>query len=237
MAEPAGNRAERDAAERGGARRAPGRRIAVLGPGGGARGRGRAAGPGQAAGLGQAAALLLADLEDAYAAYERMSSYRGDDAEPTAFVEAGGEPCNTAIAACAVGAMPQAAAIAAALGASRSAASAPSHGASPVAADGAARAYLVVVCPSADGHEGLRALERLGGELLPYGIILSGAVIVTHGGQIPALMRTPRLGMWRRPVAKAIDRLIGAMRMGSALDAPIIASPSRLWLRLRGLAR
>lgn len=237
MAEPAGNRAERDAAERGGARRAPGRRIAVLGPGGGARGRGRAAGPGQAAGLGQAAALLLADLEDAYAAYERMSSYRGDDAEPTGFLEAGGEPCGTAIAACAADAVPEAAAIAAALDASRAAASAPSRGASPAAADGAARAYLVVVCPSADGCEGLHALERLSGELLPYGIVLSGAVIVTHGGQIPALMGTPRLGMWRRPVAEAIDRLIGAMRMGSALDAPIIASPSRLWLRLRGLAR
>lgn len=227
LAEPAGRRVERGGAgrlagndaERDGAGRAPGRRIAVLGPGRDAGGRGRGAG------LDQAAALLLADLEDAYAAYERMSSYRGDDAEPTAFVESGGEPCGTAIAVCTADAMPQTAAIAAALGAS------------PVAADGAARAYLVVVCPSADGREGLHALERLGGELLSRGIVLSGAVIVTHGGQIPTLMRTPRLGMWRRPVAEAIDRLIAAMRMESALDAPIIASPSRLWLRLRGLAR
>ena len=239
LAEPAGRRVERGGAgrlagndaERDGAGRAPGRRIAVLGPGRDAGGRGRGAG------LDQAAALLLADLEDAYAAYERMSSYRGDDAEPTAFVESGGEPCGTAIAVCTADAMPQTAAIAAALGASRTAASDPSRGASPVAADGAARAYLVVVCPSADGREGLRALERLGGELLSRGIVLSGAVIVTHGGQIPTLMRTPRLGMWRRPVAEAIDRLIAAMRMESALDAPIIASPSRLWLRLRGLAR
>lgn len=191
------------------------RRIAVLAPS-------EAAG-GDA--LVQAAKLLVDDLADAYAAYERMSSYQGDEAERTLFTKADGTPCRVAIAPCASNAMPDAGAVAAALGASPH--DAPGY-------DGA-HVYLVVVSSSEDGTEALSKLGELSNSLRAYGIVHAGSVIVTHGDQIPALMRTPRLGMWRRPVAESIDSLIAAMRMGSTLGAPIIASPSRLWLRLRDL--
>ena len=191
------------------------RRIAVLAPS-------EAAG-GDA--LVQAAKLLVDDLADAYAAYERMSSYQGDEAERTLFTKADGTPCRVAIAPCASNAMPDAGAVAAALGT-------PPHDAPGY--DGA-HVYLVVASPSEDGMEALSKLGELSNSLRTYGIVHAGSVIVTHGDQIPALMRTPRLGMWRRPVAESIDSLIAAMRMGSTLGAPIIASPSRLWLRLRSL--
>ena len=73
----------------------------------------------------------------------------------------------------------------------------------------------------------------------------SGAVVVTDARLVPHLIRAPRLGMWRRPVSQAIDRLVAAVRMGCALGEldgllgvepgradtsnVLVASPHPLW--------
>lgn len=73
----------------------------------------------------------------------------------------------------------------------------------------------------------------------------SGAIVVTDARLIPRLVRAPRLGMWRRPVSQAIDRLVAAVRMSCALDEldellgvepehastsnVLVASPHPLW--------
>lgn len=73
----------------------------------------------------------------------------------------------------------------------------------------------------------------------------SGAIVVTDARLIPRLVRAPRLGMWRRPVSQAIDRLVAAVRMSCALDeldellgvesehastsSVLVASPHPLW--------
>lgn len=66
---------------------------------------------------------------------------------------------------------------------------------------------------------------------------LAGCVAIGYGSLLPRLWKTPRLGMWRRPVAEAIDALVAAVRMGSPLVSPLAAEPHRLWLRLQGLRR
>lgn len=66
---------------------------------------------------------------------------------------------------------------------------------------------------------------------------LAGCVVIGYGSLLPRLWRTPRLGMWRRPVAEAIDALVAAVRMGAPLVNPLSVEPHRLWLRLQGLHR
>ena len=53
------------------------------------------------------------------------------------------------------------------------------------------------------------------------GLIWSGGVVAAGVDALPRLMRSPRLGRFRRPLSEAIDALVAAVRLGCALgDLP-----------------
>lgn len=117
----------------------------------------------------------------------------------------------------------------------------------------AARGHLMpgtringIACAArADGADGVHALEDAARACTRTSLAWCGGIVVTDAGLIPRLMRAPRLGMWRRPVSRAIDRLVAAVRMGCVLDeldallgvdsphassdAITVASPHPLW--------
>lgn len=108
-------------------------------------------------------------------------------------------------------------------------------------------AAAVDICPGATAAEALRRLAELGlvapgtrvGAIVASddwdasaasatcdalraacdaaGLVWIGGVAVGGGALIPRLMKSPRLGMWRRPLSEAVDRLIAAVRMGCTL--------------------
>lgn len=45
-----------------------------------------------------------------------------------------------------------------------------------------------------------------------------GGLMVPNADMLPALMRSPRLGAFRRPLSESIDRLIAALRLGRPID-------------------
>ncbi len=45
-----------------------------------------------------------------------------------------------------------------------------------------------------------------------------GGVIVCTGASIAALRRSPRMGLLRRPFSEAMDKLVGAVRMGCSVE-------------------
>lgn len=100
-----------------------------------------------------------------------------------------------------------------------------------------------------DSSDAREAVARAASACRNTGHPWIGGVIVTDGALLPRLMRTPRLGAWRRGVSEAVDCLVAAMRLGRSLDeledimgagtenlddkhrAPsvIVASPHTLW--------
>lgn len=103
-----------------------------------------------------------------------------------------------------------------------------------------------IICDSAtDSGSSATATDKAARACKQAGARWCGAVVVTDAPLIPRLVRAPRLGMWRRPVSKAIDRLVAAVRMGCALneldallgvdrerantDNVIVASPHPIW--------
>ena len=45
-----------------------------------------------------------------------------------------------------------------------------------------------------------------------------GGVVICAGGGIAALRRSPRMGLLRRPFSEAMDKLVGAVRMGCSIE-------------------
>lgn len=66
------------------------------------------------------------------------------------------------------------------------------------------RAHMVV------GHL-LEARER-------RGLSWCGGIVVCTGAGIAALRHSPRMGLLRRPFSEAIDKLVGAVRMGCSIE-------------------
>lgn len=107
------------------------------------------------------------------------------------------------------------------------------------------RIYGIACAARADGADGVHALDDAARACAQASLAWCGGTVVTDAALIPRLMRAPRLGMWRRPVSRAIDRLVAAVRMGCALDeldtllgvdlahasgdAITVASPHPLW--------
>ena len=80
------------------------------------------------------------------------------------------------------------------------------------------RMYALIALTSAREDEAIAAGAACRCACEHGGVFWGGAVAVTEGSLVPRLVRAPRLGMWRRPVSQAIDRLVAAVRMGCALD-------------------
>lgn len=205
------------------------------------------------------AALLLDDFADALAAYTRISARQnGTAAVAPRFVrarlgaghrlpatwEAGGlAGCDVMICAayCTTGAPDAAATLCAALQDGSAAANDAIRPGTPIGMLAAGNAH--------DGSDAREVVARAASACQSAGHPWIGGVIVTDGALLPRLMRTPRLGAWRRDVSEAVDCLVAAVRLGRSLDevegilgagtenldarhrAPsvIVASPHTLW--------
>ncbi|WP_303214476.1 hypothetical protein [uncultured Enorma sp.] len=205
------------------------------------------------------AALLLDDFADALAAYTRISARQnGTAAVALRFVrvrlEAGHRlpatlesgclaGCDVVICAayCTTGAPDAAATLCAALQDGSAAANDAIRPGTPIGMLAAGNAH--------DGSDAREVVARAASACQSAGHPWIGGVIVTDGALLPRLMRTPRLGAWRRDVSEAVDCLVAAVRLGRSLDevegilgagtenldarhrAPsvIVASPHTLW--------
>lgn len=205
------------------------------------------------------AALLLDDFADALAAYTRISARQNGTAAVAprfvrarleaghrlpATLEAGGlTGCDVVICAayCATGASDAAATLCAALQDGSAAANDAIRPGTPIGMLAAGNAH--------DGSDAREVVARAASTCQSAGHPWIGGVIVTDGALLPRLMRTPRLGAWRRDVSEAVDCLVAAVRLGRSLDevegilgagtenldarhrAPsvIVASPHTLW--------
>ena len=205
------------------------------------------------------AALLLDDFADALAAYTRISARQnGTAAVAPRFVRARLEAghrlpatleagslagCDIVICAayCATGAPDAAATLCAALQDGSAAANDAIRPGTPIGMLAAGNAH--------DGSDAREVVARAASAFQSAGHPWIGGVIVTDGALLPRLMRTPRLGAWRRDVSEAVDCLVAAVRLGRSLDevegilgagtenldarhrAPsvIVASPHTLW--------
>lgn len=205
------------------------------------------------------AALLLDDFADALAAYTRISARQNETAAVAprfvrarleaghrlpATLEAGGlTGCDVVICAacCTTGAPDAAATLCAALQDGSAAANDAIRPGTPIGMLAAGNAH--------DGSDAREVVARAASACQSAGHPWIGGVIVTDGALLPRLMRTPRLGAWRRDVSEAVDCLVAAVRLGRSLDevegilgagtenldarhrAPsvIVASPHTLW--------
>ena len=205
------------------------------------------------------AALLLDDFADALAAYTRISARQNGTAAVVprfvrarleaghrlpATLEAGGlTGCDVVICAacCTTGAPDAAATLCAALQDGSAAANDAVRPGTPIGMLAAGNAH--------DGSDAREVVARAASACQSTGHPWIGGVIVTDGALLPRLMRTPRLGAWRRDVSEAVDCLVAAVRLGRSLDevegilgagtenldarhrAPsvIVASPHTLW--------
>ena len=84
---------------------------------------------------------------------------------------------------------------------------------------GAGTRTYVVVQANVSGPERARGLvERLRAACDLRDLSWCGGVIVCSGSGIEALRRSPRMGLLRRPLSEAMDKLVGAIRMGCSVE-------------------
>lgn len=205
------------------------------------------------------AALLLDDFTDALAAYTRISARQnGTVVVAPRFVRVRPEAghrlpatlesgclagCDVVICAayCTTGAPDAVATFCEALQDGSAAANDAVRSGTPIGMLAAGNAH--------DGSDAREVVARAASACQSAGHPWIGGVIVTDGALLPRLMRTPRLGAWRRGVSEAVDCLVAAVRLGRSLDevedimgagaenldarhrAPsvIVASPHTLW--------
>lgn len=84
--------------------------------------------------------------------------------------------------------------------------------------DTGARVYVVVqaTCERAEGAHAFIARLRQVCELRR--LTWCGGVTVCAGNGIAALRHSPRMGLLRRPFSEAMDKLVGAVRMGCSIE-------------------
>ncbi len=105
-----------------------------------------------------------------------------------------------------------------------------------------ARVYLIALVDGEDLPEA--ALARAARACGRCGLVWAGGIALAGGRALPRLMASPRLGMFRRPVARSVDSLVAAVRLGctmrelpaalgrDASGAPeVVLVPSRPWYR------
>ena len=86
------------------------------------------------------------------------------------------------------------------------------------------RTWCVACCAGETADPARRELAMLARALSPGTAAWYGGLAVGGAEALPSLMRSPRLGAFRRPVAEAVDRLVAAVRLGcpvSTLDAAL----------------
>lgn len=80
------------------------------------------------------------------------------------------------------------------------------------------RVYVVVQADCRSSEQAHTVVGHLHEVCERRGLSWCGGVIVCTGSGIAALRRSPRMGLLRRPFSEAMDKLVGAIRMGCSVE-------------------
>lgn len=80
------------------------------------------------------------------------------------------------------------------------------------------RVYVVVQAASKNSKQADEVLDRLYRACILRDLPWCGGVVVCAGSGIAALRHSPRMGLLRRPFSEAMDKLVGAVRMGCSVE-------------------
>lgn len=80
------------------------------------------------------------------------------------------------------------------------------------------RVYVVVQADCGSSEQARTVVGHLHEACERRGLSWCGGVIVCTGSGIAALRRSPRMGLLRRPFSEAMDKLVGAIRMGCSVE-------------------
>lgn len=80
------------------------------------------------------------------------------------------------------------------------------------------RTWCIACCAGASAAPAQRELAMLARAILPGAAAWRGGLALGGAEALPSLMRSPRLGAFRRPVSEAIDRMVAAVRLGCAVS-------------------
>ena len=84
--------------------------------------------------------------------------------------------------------------------------------------DAGTRVYVVVQATCGRTEEAHLFIECLRQACKLRKLTWCGGIIVCTGSGIAALRHSPRMGLLRRPFSEAIDKLVGAVRMGCSIE-------------------
>lgn len=80
------------------------------------------------------------------------------------------------------------------------------------------RIYVVVQALSKNNKQADELLDRLYRACILRDLPWCGGVAICAGSGIAALRHSPRMGLLRRPFSEAMDKLVGAVRMGCSVE-------------------
>lgn len=80
------------------------------------------------------------------------------------------------------------------------------------------RIYVVILARSEDAERAHETAVRLRRACRLRDLSWCGGVVVCAGSGIAALRHSPRMGLLRRPFSEAMDKLVGAVRMGCSVE-------------------
>ena len=80
------------------------------------------------------------------------------------------------------------------------------------------RIYVVVQAASKNNKQADEVLDRLYRACLLRDLPWCDGVVICAGSGITALRHSPRMGLLRRPFSEAMDKLVGAVRMGCSVE-------------------
>lgn len=80
------------------------------------------------------------------------------------------------------------------------------------------RVYVVVQALSKNAKQADEVLDRLYRACILRDLPWCDGVVICAGSGIAALRHSPRMGLLRRPFSEALDKLVGAVRMGCSVE-------------------
>lgn len=80
------------------------------------------------------------------------------------------------------------------------------------------RVYVVVLADCGSPERAHTVVGHLREACERRGLSWCGGIVVCTGTGIAALRRSPRMGLLRRPFSEAMDKLVGAVRMGCSVE-------------------
>lgn len=80
------------------------------------------------------------------------------------------------------------------------------------------RVYAMIQAAQEGAEQARGAAVRLHKACERQGKLWCGGVVICAGSGIAALRRSPRMGLLRRPFSEAMDKLVGAVRMGCSIE-------------------